>query len=336
MALLFTPGHLRRRAELYHRLGQLTAAGIGLLPALEKECQRPASRSLLPFLTRVLHHLREGNTLGEALRAVPDWMPPFDAALLQAGELSGRLPRMFQQLARHYENRAGLARQFLAYLAYPALLLHVGVLIFPIAALQQLVLHGQSWAYAGQKLMVLGPLYALAVLGVIALQGHRGETWRALMETVLGCVPWLGAARRHLALARLASALESLISAGISIIEAWELAASASGSPALRHTVRRAKPDLYAGLTPAEMLDRSAAFPGQFSRLYATGEVSGQLEDSLERLTAYHQEEGFRKLKQFLAGVSGLVMGLVLLLAAWQILAFWLNYFRQIQEVIPQ
>jgi type II secretory pathway component PulF len=58
-----------------------------------------------------------------------------------------------------------------------------------------------------------------------------------LVERTLRWVPILGKARQDLALARLAAALEALLNAGVPIIGAWELAATASGSPALRRTV---------------------------------------------------------------------------------------------------
>ena len=55
----------------------------------------------------------------------------------------------------------------------------------------------------------------------------------------------IGAARRR---------LEALISAGVNIVEAWDLAATASGSPALRRVVATWKPPLTAGQTPAEIV----------------------------------------------------------------------------------
>ena len=68
-------------------------------------------------------------------------------------------------------------------------------------------------------------------------------------------------ARHYLALSRLAAALEALISAGVNIVEAWDLAATASGSPALRRAVATWKPQLAAGRTPAELVRACPLFP---------------------------------------------------------------------------
>src|SRR5208283_1828847 len=133
---------------------------------------------------------------------------------------------------------------------------------------------------------VLLPLYGVAALAVYAGQGAHGEGWRGLMERLLRPVPVLGAARRDLALGRLATALGALLDAGVTVIEAWELAGAASGSPALRRTVLRWRPQVDHGRTPAEVVTDSGFFPDVFSGQYAAGEVSGQLDETLKRLHA--------------------------------------------------
>ena len=90
--------------------------------------------------------------------------------------------------------------------------------------------------------LILSPLYGAVALMIYATQSKHGENWRARIEAFLRPVPILGKARHYLALSRLAAALEALISAGVNIFEAWDLAATASGSPALRRAVAAWKP----------------------------------------------------------------------------------------------
>jgi type II secretory pathway component PulF len=173
-------------------------------------------------------------------------------------------------------------------LAYPAFLLHFAIFIFPFAAF---FTSGNWLAYLYQTLGVLIPLYIAVVLMIFAAQSRHGETWRACIESLLHPIPVLGQARRYLALGRLAAALEALLSAGVTIIEAWELAATASGSPALRRTVLGWRPLVNAGQTPAEVVSASGRF-GPFASHATGGERS--LDDTLVRLRAYYQEEGSR------------------------------------------
>src|SRR5256885_1947407 len=134
------------------------------------------------------------------------------------------------------------------------------------------------------------------MLSIFAAQGRRGESGRAFLERFFRAVPLFGSARQNLALARLAAALEALISAGVSIIESWDLAATASGSPALRRAVLAGKPKMLTGQTPAEVVNACPRFPEMFAKLYLSGEVSGKLDESLRHLHSYYQEEGTRKL----------------------------------------
>jgi type II secretory pathway component PulF len=142
-------------------------------------------------------------------------------------------------------------------------------------------------------------------------------------------VPLCGSARRSLALARLAGALEALIMAGMSIIEAWELAAAASGSPALRRAVVGWRNEVLNGETPAEAVSRSPEFPALFANMYHTGEISGQLDDTLIRLRHLYQDEGSRKLRAFSEWTPKLIYFGIMIMIAVRIVSFWSNIYGQ-------
>ncbi len=324
MPWILTPRQLQQRSELHQQLAQLTGAGVTLLSALELLERNPPGRLDREPLRRLQQSIRQGSTLTEALRGTGRWLPAFDIALVHAGEQSGRLPECFRLLAGHYAERAQLLRQVLGDLAYPLFVLHLAVFLLPFS---QLFVSGNWLAYLAKTVGVLAPCYLL-VLGVAyALQGSRGEAWRQTLEALLDPLPFLGAARRDLALARLAAALEALLSAGVTVIQAWEIAAVASGSPRLRRAVAAWPPDLQAGQTPAEILQRSRVFPELFANLYHTGEISGRLDESLGNLHRYYQEEGTRKLRHFARWSPRLFYLLVALLVAWKVVRFWAGIY---------
>ncbi len=327
--MIFTPGQLSRRADFYHQLGSLTGAGLGLIRALEQLKRNPPDRSYREPITRALEQIAAGTTFTEAAQACGHWLPAFDLALLQAGEQSGRLDACFRLLADYYTDRARLARQMIGDLAYPVFLLHFAIFIFPFAAF---FTSGNWVTYLYQTVGVLIPLYVVVALMIFAAQSRHGETWRACIESLLHPIPVLGQARRYLALGRLAAALEALLSAGVTIIEAWELAATASGSPALRRTVLGWRPLVNAGQTPAEVVSASGRFPDLFASQYATGEVSGQLDDTLGRLHAYYQEEGSRKLHGFSRWMPRAIYFCIVLMIAYRIINFYTGYFNQVRD----
>jgi type II secretory pathway component PulF len=331
MALILTPAQFSRRATFYQQLASLTAAGLGLISALQQLERTPPAHSYREPIRQILRELAGGSTLSESLRQLNSrWLPEFDIALLQAGEQSGRLDACFRLLADYYADRARIARQLIADLAYPAFLLHFAVFALPFA---QFFLSGDWVAYLCQTLGLLLPIYALVALAVYAAQGRHSERWRALVERLLRPVPVLGVARRDLALGRLAAALEALLNAGVTVIEAWELAGAASGSPALRRAVLAWRPQVDGGRTPAETLGASPEFPELFANQYATGEISGQLDDTLKRLHGYYQEEGSRKLHALARWFPRGVYLIILFAIAFFIVRFWSAYFRQIQSL---
>lgn len=334
MAFIFLPGQFAQRADFYHQFARMIAAGIPLREALDVLRRRPPASSFREPLNRLVGQLEQGGPFSDAIRSLGRWMPVFDIALLEAGEQSGQLPESCRLLAENYEARARILRTFIGYLVYPVLLLHFAVFIFPISRLTGLILRGEVGAFLVQKAAILLPLYAAVVLVVFLSQARHGEAWRSVLERILRPVPFLGKARRSLALARLSAALEALLNAGVPVIRAWELSADASGSPALCRTVREFLPRVEAGSTPAEEISQRREFPDLFASQYHSGEISGQLDETLRQLHVNYQDEGSRLLRTAVLLGAGLIYGGVMLIVVWQVLSFWIGYYRQLNQVL--
>lgn len=332
MVLILTPAQFARRSDFYHQMAALTSAGLGLIAALQHLERSPPDRSFREPIRNLLAELTAGCTFAESLRRLRHrWLPEFDVALLEAGEKSGRLDACFRLLAKYYNDRAKLARELIADLLYPAFLFHFAVFITPFP---RFFASGDSVWYLERTFGVLLPLYALVALVVYVGQGAHGELWRSLVERVLRPVPVLGVARRDLALGRLAAALGALLDAGVTVIEAWELAGAASGSPALRRTILAWRPDVQGGRTPSEAIMESRFFPDVFSSQYAAGEISGKLDETLKRLHAYYEEEGSRKLHAVARWLPRAVYLLIMLAIAYNIIRFYMGYFGQLKQIM--
>lgn len=331
MAFIFTPGQFRDRANFYQQVASLVSAGFGLPNALEELRDNPPARGFRQPLDQVLFHLRDGATFAEALRQTGTWISEFDVALLEAGEKSGRLDSCLKLLASYYEERTRLARTVLGEMAYPAFLLHAALFILGVP---ELFSTGDLLRYATVTLGVLIPLYVLVLIGVFAFQGSRGPGFRLALETVVGTVPLLGRARRHLALARLAIALESLLNAGVNVINAWELAARAGGSSILEREIETWRPQIESGVRPSQLMKDNRHFPTVFANLYATGEVSGRLDDHLGRIHKYYQESGTGILRQLAAWTPRIVYLMIAGFIAYRIISFYAGYYQTVGQAI--
>jgi len=329
--MIFTPGQLSRRADFYYQFGQLTAAGLGINNALQQIGRNSSSYQFRSNISAALVDLEAGATLSESFQRRPGWLPAFDIALLYAGERSGRLDATFSMLASFYQDRATVARKLLSAVVYPVFLLHFAIFIMPFA---EFFKSGDLAAYLAKTVGVLVPMYVVVGIVVFLSQGKRGEAWRATFEKLTFPIPLIGAGRRHLALARLSAALEALIAAGITILEAWPLAAAASGSPALIREVASWRPQFEMERTPAEVLQSSRVFPDMFSNLYTSGEISGSVDETLRRLYRYYVDAGSRALHFAARVYPGILYGIVMLYIAWQIIGFYTGHFNQINEVM--
>lgn len=337
MALLLTPRALAQRGEFYYQLASMIRAGLPLIGALQTIEKSPPAPSYRPPVARMLAELRTGNTYTGALETIGDWLPIFDKALLEAGEKSGRLDECFRLLAGYYEERAKLAREIIGQMIYPFCIVHFALLVFPVSLLVGAVLRGEWTALLVEKAVAFGTLYGLGAVLVLGGSGTRAQWWRATMEQLMGLVPVLGSARRNLALARLTAALEALFSAGVGIVDSWELAARASGSPALAREVLKWRPKIETEqLSPGEILEHARAFPPMFTSLYRTGEVSGQLDDTLKRLHEYSRVEGHRQMQLFTKGLTIGIILLIMVAIGFQVVMFWVGYFNNINNVLTQ
>ncbi|MDB6130649.1 MAG: type secretory pathway protein, partial [Verrucomicrobiales bacterium] len=326
MDLLITPTQLSRRAELYYQLGSLINAGIFLPNAIRQLIENPPSRSYRRPLELISAKVEEGCPFYEAVEST-GWLSSFDHSLLRSGEISGRLDVTFKLLSKYYEQKAQMTRKTFNGLAYPVFLLHFGALLFPISSLQALVLKAQILPWFIEKIAILGPIYFVVIGLLLLFKLNRAEPFLEVIERIAYRVPFLGKAQRSMAVARLSVALESLLNAGVTVIEAWQFAAVSSGSVILKKEVLPWKERMENGQTPSELVNSSRAFPEMFRNLYAAGEISGQQDDTLRRLSEYYHEDSARKYHIFTKLLVGVVFAGGALYVGYTVVSFYAGYF---------
>jgi len=222
-----------------------------------------------------------------------------------------------------------MVKQTISDLLYPIFTLHMAIVVFPFIDFFKT---GNLVRFIFTLLAVLVPMYGAVFFMIYACQGRRGENWRAGLERIFRLVPVFGTARQDLALSRLAAALEALLNAGVPIIGAWELAATASGSPAIRRLVQTWRPRLDSGSTPSELVSESDQFPTVFNNLYHTGEISGKLDETLTRLHTLYLEEGIRRMRLVARWGPQIVYFAVAIYVGIRIVGFYMGYFNMLND----
>ncbi len=320
-----------RRAAFFDQLASLLDAGVPLVTALRHLAVHPPRQTVARCLPKAVERIQQGATLLEALQGSGLRLDPLEWAAMEAGERSGQLVACLRRLAEEARQRADLSRAMWSGLAYPLFLVHLAILLGP---LPELVLTGDAWTYGVRVLAVLVPLHAAGWGCLWSMERVQKGPGARFAEELLYRIPLLGRGRRDLVLARLAGGLKLLVEAGLPLFEAWRLAAAASGSLRLQEAVRAWLPRWQQGQTPAESLRVTPWIPSLFADEYATGELTGRLDETLERLQRYYAEQARQRLKAFSQWLPRLGYLTVAVWIGWRIMHFWSGYFQQVQEVL--
>jgi len=215
------------RAVLYHNLANLLDAGVPLLRSL-KSCSAGLNNKLarrFPVLAETIH---SGNSLAEAMRQHPKHFGRLDIITVEVGETSGQLPQALQLLADWYFFTQRLRGIVISGLLLPFLLVHIAAILIP---LPRLILGQLNLTqYLSTVGLTLLPVY-LIILAVIMIRRFTPETGplRRILEEALSLVPVLRKGLRDLALSRYNRAFHMLLSAGVSGVQAAELAVEYTG-----------------------------------------------------------------------------------------------------------
>ena len=321
------------------QLATLLASGLTVersLTALIEETSEAATRVVL---ARVKAELSAGLSLARALGTCEKSFPEFYRALVHGGEESGALPTVLQHLADYLDARQALQQKTGIALIYPVLVVVVaativtGLLIYVVPQVVEVFRQSrQSLPVLTSALIGLSDflrgawpyLVALLVGGAaaarMALRSHAvRRRWHALLLRM----PWLGPLIRGVNTSRFAGTLAILIGGGVPLLSALDSGARAMTNVVLREAVEHTIDRVREGVSLARALAETRAFPPLLVHLVASGEVSGKLEQMLERAARLETQALERRVAVFLTlfePLMVLVMGAMVLLIVLAIL----------------
>jgi type II secretory pathway component PulF len=339
-----------RRSELisfFVQMSLLLRAGITLPNALD----RLAEDFLDTKMGRVLATLREqvavGMPLHQAMAAYPRVFAPEITAVVQAGEVSGRLPEVFESLCSYYEWLDGLVGDIRQALIYPlmvmgaslALVLLLFTFVVPkfVGLLTDLSLEVPALTRAvmavSEVLVQYWPgLLALVVGGPIALKValRTAPGFARAFDAALMDLPVFGPLVSMFALSRFARNLGMLYKAGIPLLRGIEICRNLVGNRAIAHALDDVREGVLGGTPLSKNLARHRVFPSTVVTMIATGETSGTLDVALRSVSDYYNKIIPRRIKVVFAIFDPVMMvsliavvGTVALAVILPILQLW-------------
>jgi general secretion pathway protein F len=241
------------RAVAYRELGALIKAGMPLDQALALLAASPEADATRPLLAGIRDRILEGESLARAFRSAAKACPPFEFAILEAAERSAQTDTMLIQLADFIESREKLRSGVVSALIYPILVLTLGfcsaiVLLGVLVPRMHASLLSGNVTLPGITRLALtlgaGLTHWITLIVAAMLVGaaawrirhiRRDPALRRNWDRRLFAFPLYGRGYTLLANLRFADTLAVLISGGVALVEAMEMAGRATGSPWIAH-----------------------------------------------------------------------------------------------------
>ena len=264
----------------------------------------------------VLAQVMAGASLSDALAAQAGAIPQYVWRLVQAGETSGTLPQVLDELAGFLEQSARIRSQIVTAMLYPMVLLLsaaitvaviVTVLVPTIVPLFRdagveppfliAVLMGIERGLLGNWPITV---VATATVSVAIIWMWRSEQASELRDRTALRLPVLAGLIRRSSTARFARTMATLTRNGIPMIEALRVTAGVVRNRAFRAAIRDAEAEVNQGGTLLAPLTRCGLFPDLALRLVSLGEQTGQLATMLARVADIYERDLQQQLQRIL------------------------------------
>lgn len=290
---------------LTRQLSTLVLSSLPLDEALQAAAQQSRSSRIKGMLLQVRSRVSEGHTLAYAMAEFPLVFNEMYRAMVAAGEHSGHLGPVLEQLADYTEQRQYTSQKLKMAMIYPFIL--VGVAIAVVVALMIFVVPELIgiFAHSSRELPLLTRalivssdffrewgiwlLLGIIVLVVLARQLLRSESRRRRWHQLQLKIPGWTRLVTAIDTARFASTLSILMASGVPLLDALRIAGQVLTNLVLREDSKAVAELVQEGSSLNRALQQSGRFPPMMVHMVASGEASGELETMLAR-SADNQE----------------------------------------------
>lgn len=292
------------------QLSTMINAGVPLARSLGTMQQQTENPFLKETLVEVSKDVESGISLADALGKHPKVFSPVYVNMVRAGEAGGILDEILKKLALQQEKDAAIRGKVKSASTYPMVLIGITVaafflltlLVIPKIGTMLKEIGGEDASLPTITAVMLGIsdfmkgqwyiLIALLVGGIFFFRRwHRTPAGKRAFDKFLLQVPVLKTVIAKVAIARFARIFASLMSAGVSVLEALEVTGNAIGNTVIQDELLHAAEEVRNGRQLSEPLAKSKYFPPIVSQMLAVGEETGQSSEILLKIAEFYEEE---------------------------------------------
>lgn len=317
----------------YAEMAKLLEAGFDIRKAagVMEDTRLPAAQARL--LKTLSAGLDSGESIAGAFSRDAKVVGSLEKSMIAAGERGGKLAPAFAHLAGYFGMVAAARREAVTGMIYPLVVLHLGVFVgtVPMAMMGG---EASSGDMAWDFFKALGVIYAGAGIVVFLVRTLLGKApQNSGMDRAINSVPWIGRARRDLAMSRFCKVYHACLLAGVSMVETVRVSVDAAQSGQLREAGKRLIAVAQEGNALGPQFIAEAAFPKAFARSYSNGELAGTLDDDMANWSRLFQEDAEGSMRTASMMIPKILYFVIMGYVAWTIVGFFNGYYGVLDSI---
>ncbi len=327
------------------QMATMLTSGIPLLTAFDIVGRSVENPRMMTLIMDVKGDVESGLTFAESLAKHPAYFNDLYCNLVEAGEQSGSLETMLDNIATYKEKTESLKGKIKKALFYPtavivvAFIVTVALLIFVIPqfeslfqgfgaelpALTQMVI-SMSQFFQNYWWMVFGSIF-----GGVAffIKAHKNsKTFAAGVDRFMLRIPVIGIILEKAAIARFARTLAITFAAGVPLVDALKSVAGATGNVVFTAATMKVREDVSTGQQLQAAMRATNIFPNMVIQMVAIGEESGSLETMLVKVADFYEEEVDNAVDGLSSLIEPLIMAFLGVIVGGLVISMYLPIFK--------
>jgi type IV pilus assembly protein PilC len=285
----------------------MIGAGLPLVQCLDILGNQAEDKNFGEVILATRADVEGGASLADAMSKHPKAFDSLFTNMIAAGEAGGILDAILKRLATYIEKAVKLKGQVQSAMIYPIAVIVIATLVVGAILWKVIPTFAQLFAGLGAALplptrIVIAASNALVaympiIVGVIVVSVfafrayYKTPNGRMTIDRIMLKLPVLGLLLRKIAVARFCRTLSTLLTSGVSILEALDITAKTAGNAVVEAAIQSTRKSIEGGDTIAGPLKQTEVFPSMVVQMIGVGEATGALDTMLGKIADFYEEE---------------------------------------------
>ncbi|MEG1197359.1 MAG: type II secretion system F family protein [Raoultibacter sp.] len=333
----------KRLAIMCSQFATILKAGLPVARAMDLVSDQVGDKYLKKVLLAATEDVSAGHGVADSLENKGPYLPRVFIETIRAGEESGHLPEAFERLHMYFNKRAKVAGKVASALTYPVFVLVIAVVVVTLMmilvipamtgmitsmgtetpAITQFLIDVSGWM-AQNYMWLFVALIALAIATKMFARTERGKVFFATAKLR---IPVLGKVSVYSCAAQFANTMSTLLASGLPSTKAIRTTARVLDNYVVAHQVGLVEAGLEEGKSLADCIGVCTYFPRSLVEMCAVGEQTGELEETLETMGTFYDEETQRVTDRALSLMEPTLLVCMAIFAGFIVIALYLPMF---------